>query len=203
MNWISHPVNISGKSLNLVPLEEKHFDELLKLSKDKKIWEYYPYDLMDTSVFIDSLKVALAEREKGSQYPFVIVLKSGDRIIGGTRFLDIQPAHRKLEIGYTWLHPEHWGSGINLECKLLLLTYSFETLHASRVQLKTDEINLRSRKAILKIGGTFEGILRNDMIRYNQTKRNSAYFSFIEEEWPEKKIQLEELCLNTRMRAGI
>ena len=108
--------------------------------------------------------------------------------------------HKKLEIGSTWLHPDYWATAINPECKLLLLTYCFEVLQAVRVQLKTDEKNMRSRKAIEKIGGQFEGILRNDMIRDNYTKRNSAYFSIIDDEWKDKKarlIELHNLKLNT------
>ena len=101
--------------------------------------------------------------------------------------------HKKLEIGSTWLHPDYWGTEINFECKLLLLTYCFEALHTIRVQLKTDENNIRSRKAIQKIGGQFEGIFRNDMIRDNNTKRNSAYFSIIDEEWEDNKLKLTEL----------
>ncbi len=104
--------------------------------------------------------------------------------------MDIQPNHKKLEIGWTWLHPDYWGTEVNLECKLLLLTYCFEELKTYRVQFKTDENNIRSRKAIEKIGGKFEGILRHDMIRDNGTKRNSAYFSIIDSEWGDVKRAL-------------
>ena len=107
--------------------------------------------------------------------------------------MDIQPKHKKLEIGTTWLHPDYWGTAVNLECKLLLLTYCFESLATVRVHLKTDEKNLRSRKAIEEIGGQFEGILRNDMLRDNNTRRNSAYYSITDVEWPDKKIKLTEL----------
>ena len=107
--------------------------------------------------------------------------------------MDIFPKHKKLEIGSTWLHPGYWATEINLECKLLLLTYCFEELKAVRVQLKTDENNIRSRKAIEKIGGQFEGVLRNEIIRDNGTKRNSAIYSIIDEEWTAKKERLIEL----------
>ena len=107
--------------------------------------------------------------------------------------MDIHPKDRKLEIGWTWLHPDYWATAINPECKLLLLTYCFETLKTIRVQLKTSDINLRSRKAIEKIGGKFEGVLRKDRIRDNGVPRNSAYFSIIEEEWESAKKNLEKL----------
>ena len=112
--------------------------------------------------------------------------------------MDIQFKHRKLEIGTTWVQPEYWGTEVNLECKLLLLTFCFETMQTIRVQLKTDENNARSRKAIEKIGGQFEGILRNDMLRDNNTRRNSACYSIIEQEWGEKKITLTSLLQNKR-----
>ncbi len=109
------------------------------------------------------------------------------------RQLYIQPLNRKLEIGSTWLHPDYWGSEVNLECKLLMLTYCFEKAGALRVQFKTDEDNKRSRKAIEKIGGKFEGIFRHDMLRDNGTNRNSAYYSIINLEWSNVKANLTDL----------
>ena len=144
------------------------------------------------------LASGLSEKEARTQFPFVIRHKLSGGLVGSTRFLDIQSSHRKLEIGSTWLIPEYWATSVNLECKLLLLTYCFEKLNAFRVQLKTDENNIRSRKAIEKIGGVFEGILRNDMIRDNGTKRNSAYYSIIEEEWILKRKNLEKLLKEKR-----
>lgn len=189
-NWIKNSTHLKGEMVDLIPLNQTHFKELEFLAKDKRIWEFYPLDGSHSETLLTSLAAALIDRDIGSQLPFVIFHKTENTIIGSTRYMDIQPKHRKLEIGWTWLHPDYWASEVNLECKLLLLTHSFETVLASRVQLKTDENNLRSRKAIQKIGGRFEGILRNDMIRDNNTKRNSAYYSIIEEEWPEAKQKL-------------
>jgi RimJ/RimL family protein N-acetyltransferase len=191
--WIPNSTKLIGQTVDLIPLEQAHFKELGKVATQKQVWEFYPYDGSDALKFNEIFDAALIEKEKGNQFPFVIFHKSDSRIIGSTRFMDIQQKHKKLEIGSTWLHPEFWGTAINLECKLLLLTHCFENLLTLRVQLKTDENNLRSRKAIEKIGGQFEGILRNDMLRDNNTKRNSAYYSIIDEEWPDKKIKLTEL----------
>jgi RimJ/RimL family protein N-acetyltransferase len=182
--------------VDLISLNKEHFSDLRLLAKDKRIWEYYVYDGSDPAKFDEILESALVEREKGFQFPFVILHKGDNRIIGSTRFLDIQFKHRKLEIGTTWVHPQYWGTEVNLECKLLLLTFCFEILQALRVQLKTDENNTRSRKAIEKIGGEFEGILRNDMLRDNITRRNSACYSIIAQEWDEKKIRLTSLLRN-------
>ena len=193
INWINYPTTLTGETVDLVSLHETHFAALELLAKDKRIWEFYPYDASDANTFLENFTTALLEREKGIQFPFVIFHKQENKIIGSTRFLDIQPKHKKLEIGATWLHPDYWATEVNLECKLLLLTYCFEKLGTLRVQLKTDEKNMRSRKAIEKIGGQFEGILRNDMLRENNTKRNSAYYSIIDEEWNAKKVNLEDL----------
>ena len=187
-------MTLTGQTVDLCSLKEEHFAELEAVAKEKRIWEFYPYDGSNAATFLNMFNTAMSERENGTQFPFVIFHKPDNKIIGSTRFLDIQRKHKKLEIGSTWLHPGYWASEVNLECKLLLLTHCFEVLQTVRVQLKTDENNLRSRKAIQKIGAEFEGILRNDMLRDNNTKRNSAYYSIIEEEWAEKKLALTNLC---------
>jgi RimJ/RimL family protein N-acetyltransferase len=141
---------------------------------------------------LSALEAGLNDRERGIQYPFVIYHKKENKLIGSTRYLDIQPFHKKLEIGWTWLHPNYWASAVNPECKLLQLTYAFENLKAVRVLLKTDENNIRSRKAIEKIGGQFEGVLRQDMIRDNGTLRSSAYYGLIDKEWEKTKENLQK-----------
>jgi RimJ/RimL family protein N-acetyltransferase len=163
------------------------------LAKEPRIWEFYTVNGGNTESLTKSLQGGLDDREKGKQYPFVIYHKADGKLIGSTRFIDIQPLHNKLEIGWTWLYPDYWASTINFECKLLLLTFAFESLGVYRVQFKVDVLNMRSRKAVEKIGGIAEGILRNDMVRENGTKRNSVYFSIIESEWPETKGRLQAL----------
>lgn len=130
--------------------------------------------------------------ERGIEHCFVMIDQADQRIIGSTRFLNIEPANRKLEIGWTWMHPDYWGSAVNFECKLLLFSYCFETLNIARVQIKTDELNIRSRRAIEKMGAHFEGILRNDMIREDGSYRNSAYYSVIIQDWPKVKSVLTQ-----------
>lgn len=193
LNRMNNYIELKGKSVNLIPLEEKHFSELIRLAADKKIWEYYIFDCSREEKISEELEKALIEKEKGTQFPFVIIHKLSNNIIGSTRFLDIQEEHKKLEIGWTWLSSQYWATEINPECKLLLLTFIFEELKFIRVQLKTDERNIRSRKAIEKIGGKFEGILRNDMIRENGTLRNSALYSITDNDWNEVKPCLFDL----------
>lgn len=189
MKWINHPVLLKGAQLTLLPLAKSHFADLIALAQDKRIWQHYTIDGSDSGKLKTSLEQGLSEREAGRQYPFVIQLNENSKIIGSTRFLEIQPEHKKLEIGWTWLHPDYWGMSINAECKQLLLTFCFEELQANRVQLKTDENNIRSRKAIEKTGAQFEGILRNDMIRDNGTNRNSAYYSIVRSDWERTKAK--------------
>jgi len=198
MNWIPGDITLNGQTVDLIPMSREHFPELIKLAEDKRIWEFYSIDLAKAERFLKWLELGLEEKQKGMSHPFVIYHKANNKIIGGTRFLDIVPIHNKLEIGSTWLIPEYWATEINPECKLLLLTFCFETLKTVRVQLKTDENNIRSRKAIAKIGGQFEGILRHDAIKDNGTNRNSAYFSIIDTEWEEKKAKLVDLFENKR-----
>ena len=197
-NWFSYPLTLEGQTVDLISLDEKYFQELIQLAKDKRIWEHYIYDGSQEVRFKEWLDFSMNERDKGNHFPFVIWHKEDQKIIGSTRFMDMQPKHKKLEIGTTWLIPEYWGTIVNLECKLLLLTYCFEKKGAVRVQLKTDENNIRSRKAIEKIGGSFEGILRNDMIRGNNTHRNSVMYSILDNEWEAKKTHLMKLLQEKR-----
>lgn len=190
---IPYPSILSGELIELRPLEKAHFAELDALAKEPRIWEFYTVNGGNTESLTKSLQGGLDDRDKGTQYPFVIYHKAHGKLIGSTRFIDIQPLHNKLEIGWTWLHPDYWASAVNFECKLLLLTFAFESLGVYRVQFKVDVLNMRSRKAVEKIGGIAEGILRNDMVRENGTKRNSVYFSIIESEWLETKGRLQAL----------
>ncbi len=190
--WIKHPVILTGENVILKPLQKKHFDELYEAASDKSLWEFIPTDCSVKENFYESYTSALKQRKTGLHYPFVIIHKQSNKIIGSTRLFDLVPADKKLEIGWTWIQKAYWGTTINLECKLLLLTYCFETLNARRVQLKTKETNLRSRKAIQKLGAVFEGVLRKDRIQGDGTSRNTAYFSILDEEWPAAKNKIEK-----------
>jgi RimJ/RimL family protein N-acetyltransferase len=189
--WIPHPTILDGRLVQLLPLEEKHFDELHSAAADKKIWEFFTGDWSVRETFDKVYNGSLKLREKGLEYPFVVSLKSNGKIIGSTRFMDIGKYDKRLEIGGTWYMPEYWATAVNPDCKLAMLTFSFETLKAARVQLKTQHDNIRSRKAIEKIGGKFEGIIRKHILKDDGTYRSSAYFSILDDEWPEVKIKLQ------------
>lgn len=188
---IKHPTILSGEQIELIPLEKIHFDELYVAASDKDLWTLIPTDCSERDTFIKTYEFSLAEREIGNQYPFVIKHKETNRLIGSTRFFEIYPSDKKLEIGWTWVIKEYWGTTVNLECKLLLLSFCFDTLQLNRVQLKTKDTNIRSRKAIEKIGGVFEGILRKDRIQSDGSTRNAAYYSIIDSEWKFAKEKIE------------
>ena len=198
MNRIDPATILEDETVRLLPMQQEHFAELETIARDARIWEFYPYDCMDPSRFRQLLEAALAEREKGTQFPFVIFHKKDNKLAGSTRFLDLQLQHDKLEIGWTWLQHNYWASEINAACKLLLLTFCFEQLLLKRVCFRTDENNMRSRKAIEKTGAKFEGILRNDIRRDNGTYRSTAYFSILDHEWEMSKAKLTELYFHKK-----
>lgn len=187
MSWINHPVQLIGNHVQLQPLDHSHFAPLLAIGADERIWQYMSINGADTNVLHGHLKSAVLKRAAGEQYPFTVIDTTTNKVIGSTMLHNIFPEHRKLEIGWTWYDPAYWRTGYNRECKLLLLTYCFEVLKAVRVQFQADEVNLRSRTAILGLGATYEGILRKERIRSNGTNRNTAIYSILDEEWPQVK----------------
>jgi RimJ/RimL family protein N-acetyltransferase len=139
------------------------------------------------------VQTALQEQAAGSVLPFALIEKSSGRTIGSTRYANIERAHRRLEIGWTWVARPWQRTAINTEAKYLLLRHAFETLECMRVELKTDSLNERSRAAILRIGARQEGIFRNHMITASGRVRHTVYFSIIDSEWPAVRARLEAM----------
>ena len=189
-SWLEHPLVLRGRLIELWPLEEEHLDELFDVARDPAIWQLTSVDYSDPAVFYPNFRSALQDRRQGNTYPFVVRLAGSGQVIGTTRLLDIHPQDRKLEIGVTWIATAYWGSGVNAECKRLLLEYCFETLGANRVQLRAKADNGRSRHAIEKIGAVFEGVMRQDKIEPSGKPRNTALYSIVREEWPAVKVGL-------------
>jgi RimJ/RimL family protein N-acetyltransferase len=133
---------------------------------------------------------ALANRESGTELPLVTVRRADDRVVGSTRYLALRPEHRSVEIGWTWLAPEAWGTGINVEAKLLMLEHAFERLGCLRVELKTDARNERSRGAMAALPAQFEGVHRKAMLVRGGQRRDSAWYSVIDDEWPAVRANL-------------
>jgi RimJ/RimL family protein N-acetyltransferase len=136
------------------------------------------------------VNLALEEKKAGLRVPFATLDAKSGKPLGSTSFLALRPEHLSVEIGWTWISPDFWKTGANVEAKLLMLTHAFETFGCRRVEFKTDHRNERSRKAMEAIPATFEGILRNHMVVHGGGKRDSAYYSVIDDEWPRVKANL-------------
>ncbi|WP_312115758.1 GNAT family N-acetyltransferase [Brevibacillus reuszeri] len=187
------PVSLEGKLVRLEPLGPEHVEGLWEAGKFEQIWSYMSIAMRnpeDTRSFVEQ---ALQNAQEGTELPFVIVSQETDKIIGSTRFLGISRKDRGLEIGFTWLTPAVWKTAVNTECKFLLLRHCFEELGCIRVQLKTDSRNLNSQRAIKRIGGIQEGVLRNHMVLREGYIRDSVYFSIVDREWPAAKEKLQML----------
>ena len=191
-HWVIHPIILKSNKITLLPLEKEHLDDLFVASSNKEIWALTSVDYSVKDVFYPNFNKALTDRDNGIAYPFIIVHNESDTIIGTTRLLEIHPNDRKIEIGVTWIGKEFWGTTINLECKLLLLEYCFETLKANRVQFRAKDNNLRSRRAIEKIGGILEGVLRKDKVEANGVPRNTAFYSILNDEWSNVKESIQQ-----------
>ena len=176
-SWIKHPILLRGNTIEVRPLEADMLDALFDVSQDPEIWRLTSADYSVRETFYPNFDAALRGRDAGTSYPLLICLAGTSQIIGTTRLLDLVPEDRKLEIGVTWLASQHWGTGANRECKYLLLEYCFETLNANRVQFRAKSDNARSRRALEKIGATFEGVLRKDKIELGGTARDTAFYS--------------------------
>ena len=177
------PVTLAGRFVRLEPLRHAHVDDLLRAAEDDRIWAWLPRRLQERHAIERFVADAVARERDGTEFPFAVVLLNPERVVGSTRFMDVNVADRGVEIGWTWYSPDVWGSPLNPEAKLLLLRHAFETWRAIRVYFKTDERNERSRAAILKLGAKFEGILRNHRVRQDGSYRGSAVYSIIESEW--------------------
>jgi RimJ/RimL family protein N-acetyltransferase len=188
------PITLSGKIVRLEPLSKKHIPGLTLAGQDEQIWRYLPYGNIDTQEkmarFVDSL---LDLETQGNELPFAAIHLQSGQPVGCTRYMEISVENRKLEIGGTWYGVDYQRTGVNTECKYLLLKHAFETLECIRVQFKTDSRNHRSQKAIERIGAVQEGVLRNHMILPDGHIRDSVYYSIIDTEWPKVKDRVEKM----------
>ncbi len=176
----------------LRPLKIEDIEKLLPIAtSDKDLIKYTPSQIYTKTLLTKYIENALKDRIKKTRYPFVIFDKTQNAYAGSTSFLSISNYDKRLEIGGTWIGKQFQKTGLNRNCKYLLLSYLFEELQFERIELKTDERNLNSRNAIEKIGGKFEGIFRSHMLMSDGFRRNTVYYSILKEEWPELKINFK------------
>jgi RimJ/RimL family protein N-acetyltransferase len=185
------PVTLEGRWVRLEPLSPDHIPELCAVGLDQDLWRWTTTLIHTEEDMRDYVQTALRWREEGTALPFATVERATGRAVGSTRFANIDRANRRLEIGWTWIGRDWQRTAINTEAKYLMLRHAFEHMGAVRVEFKTDSLNTRSRAALLRIGATEEGTLRNHMIAYGGRLRHSVYFSVIDSEWPRVKADLE------------
>lgn len=185
------PVTLEGNFVRLEPLSMTHLRGLREVAFDESIWHWTSGVVPTEEGLKRYVETALSEKEKRLAVPFATIEKSSGRVIGSTRFANIEVKHRRVEIGWTWIHPDWQRSAINTEAKFLMLRHAFETWDCIRVELKTDVLNAKSRNAIMRIGAQEEGILRRHFITESGRVRDTIYFSILDSEWDEVKRNLE------------
>lgn len=189
--WEGLSVPLRGELVVLEPLGPQHEEALFEASRDPRIWRWLTGSVPAREQLAGWLAQSVAETEAGREAAFASVLRSTGTPVGSTRFLTLRPEHRGLEIGWTWLARSAWGTGVNVEAKLLMLQHAFERIGCQRVEFKTDARNSRSRNALAALPAEFEGILRRHMVM-PYGGRDSAYYSVIADDWPDVRARLEE-----------
>ncbi|HXB54141.1 MAG TPA: GNAT family protein [Vicinamibacteria bacterium] len=184
------PVTLRGRTVRLEPMAIDHVESLCRVGLEPDLWRWIPTPVTTAEEMLAYVTTALAEQRRGVSLPFVILEQSRNLIIGTTRYANIEPSDRRLEIGWTWLTSAHQRTGANTEAKLLLLTHAFEVLGAIRVEFKTDALNEASRGAIRRLGAVEEGTLRKHRITASGRVRDTVYFSVVDSEWPAVKARL-------------
>jgi RimJ/RimL family protein N-acetyltransferase len=192
------PVTLEGAVVRLEPLRRNHAGMFWDVAKNDldNIFQWFPYRVNSLEDFNNIVDKALLEQERGDSVVFATLERSSGKVIGSTRFMNIDRVNRRVEIGSTWIAPAWHRTVVNTEAKYLMLRHAFETWNSFRVELKTDALNQRSRNAILRIGAKEEGALRRHVITWTGRVRDTVYFSILDSEWPEVKAKLE-----TRLRS--
>ncbi len=191
--WKDLATVLEGCVVRLEPLGWHHEDGLFEAAREPEIWRWLPHDVSrDRAVLRRWLEGAIAASRDGREAAFATVDARTGEPIGSTRYLALRPEHKGLEIGWTWLAPSAWGTGANVEAKLLMLGHAFGPLGCMRVEFKTDARNERSRGALSALPARFEGIFRKHrLLLGGQEIRDSAYYSIIDE-WPEVEVALQQ-----------
>jgi RimJ/RimL family protein N-acetyltransferase len=186
----AEPVTLEGATIRLVPMTMEHLAGLTEAGAHEELWTWTATRADSPAEMMEYVASALKDREAGLARPFVTIDKASDRIIGSTRFGNIDRWNRRAEIGWTWITPEFQRTRVNTEAKYLMLRHAFEVWMCIRVELKTDALNEKSRNAILRIGAKLEGIFRQHMITSTGRLRDTAYYSILDSEWPDVQERL-------------
>ncbi len=199
MNLLADPLNtlasvtLQGSVVRLEPLRKEHAEFFWDVAKHhlEDIFRWIPYSMKTPDDFRRLIEKAFQEQERGESVVFATVENKSGQVIGSTRFMNIDRANRRVEIGSTWIAPAWQRTAVNTEAKYLMLRHAFEEWKCIRVELKTDALNQRSRNAILRIGAKEEGTLRRHLVTWTGRVRDTVYFSILDHEWPEVKERIE------------
>ena len=186
------PLTLEGSVVRLEPIRQEHAYLFWEVAKDSldDIFQWIPYSMKTPEDFERVVARAFEEQERGESVVFATVERTSGQVIGSTRFMNIDRANRRVEVGSTWIAPPWQRTAVNTEAKFLMLRHAFEVWKVVRVELKTDALNQRSRNAILRLGAKEEGILRKHVVTHTGRIRDSVYFSILDTEWPEIKVRL-------------
>jgi RimJ/RimL family protein N-acetyltransferase len=196
-------VTLTGRNwVVLEPLQREHADELLDAAKDGELWKLWFTSVGDPDALFSYIDSALKMRDEQGAMPFVIRRKSDGKVVGSTRFFNVDAKNRRLEIGHTWYSKSAQRTGINTEAKLILLKHAFETLNCIAVEFRTHWFNFDSRAAIARLGAKQDGVLRNHQLAPNGTLRDTVVFSIIASEWPAVKTHLRYELNKPRRQAA-
>lgn len=187
------PVMLVGQSVRLVPLSLDHVPALAQVGLDPELWRLQPTPIDSETAMRGYVEKALDDERRGTALAFAILDQASDQVIGSTRYMDIAPMHRRLEIGATWLTSAYQRTAANTEAKLLLLTHAFEALGAIRVVFKTEVLNRKSRAALARIGAVEEGTFRKHLITDSGRPRDMVYYAILDDEWPDVKARLIDM----------
>ena len=187
----SQPVTLCGRRVRLDPLSVEHATPLARVGLDPELWRLQPAPVTSVDDMRDHVATALEDQQRGMGVPFAIIDRASEQAIGSTRYMDLAPQHRRLEVGATWLAPTHQRTGANIEAKLLLLTHAFESMKMLRVVFKTESLNTQSRRALERMGAVEEGTFRKHLIAASGRQRDMVYFSILDSEWPTVRAGLE------------
>jgi len=189
-------VTLEGGKIRLEPMRAEHTDALIDIGLDQSLWQWTNIAVRTPDEMREYIARAMAAREAGTELPYVTIDRATGRVCGSSRYMNIDRANRRVEVGSTWIAPVFQRTWVNTEAKYLMFRHAFESMNCIRVELKTDALNQRSRAAIVRAGAVEEGTLRNHLIVWNGRVRDTVYFSIVEAEWPGVKSMLE-----ARMRA--
>lgn len=187
---IDTDVTLDGSLVCLIPLDMKDKDLLIDAIKSLEVWKYTWREVKTIDDIEEIMEIAVKNKKERSQIPFMIKEKLTGQIIGTTRIGEIDVQNRNVEIGWTWLSPAYWRTGVNTECKYLLLQYCFEVLKVIRVQFSVSGHNVRSQKAVERIGAVKEGTFRKHRIKSDGTVHDNVFYSILDSEWKEVKDNL-------------